>query len=386
VTLEPPEANTRSATIKIVHLLYDETPMTFPGLKNDVFLRALLREPVPYTPLWLMRQAGRYLPEYNQTRARAGSFMGLASDPDYAAEVTLQPLERFDLDAAILFSDILTLPDAMGLGLDFAAGEGPRFARTVRTEAEVAALAVPDMARLQYVFDAVSLVRKQLDGKVPLIGFAGSPWTVACYMVEGRGSDDYRQIKTLLYARPDLLHRILTINAQATAQYLNAQIAAGAQAVMLFDSWGGVLADGLYQQFSLTYTQQVIQALTREAQGRRVPVIVFTKGGGLWLEDMAASGCDAVGLDWTVNLGDARRRTGDRVALQGNLDPMALFGGEQAIRTQARRVLASFGEVGHGGHVFNLGHGISRFTPPEAVQVLVDEVHTCSRSYHRSAQ
>jgi len=357
--------------------------VAFPTLKNDVFLRALRREPVPYTPIWLMRQAGRYLPEYQQTRARAGSFMGLATSPDAAAEVTLQPLERFDLDAAILFSDILTLPDAMGLGLNFAVGEGPRFAKTVRTEADVAALEVPDMAKLQYVFDAVGVIRNSLDGKVPLIGFAGSPWTVACYMVEGRGSDDYRHVKTLLYARPDLLHRILDINAQATAQYLNAQIAAGAQAVMIFDSWGGVLADGLYQQFSLAYTRKVVESLTREAENRRVPVIVFTKGGGLWLEDIAVCGCDAVGLDWTVNLAQARCRTGDRVALQGNLDPMALFGGEAAIRAEARRVLASFGTVGNGGHVFNLGHGISRFTPPEAVSVLVDEVHTASRVYHQ---
>jgi len=357
--------------------------VAFPTLKNDVFLRALLREPVPYTPIWLMRQAGRYLPEYQQTRARAGSFMGLAMNPDYAAEVTLQPLARFDLDAAILFSDILTVPDAMGLGLDFAVGEGPRFAKTVRTEADVAALAVPDMAKLQYVFDAVTVIRKNLDGKVPLIGFAGSPWTVACYMVEGRGSDDYRQVKTMLYARPDLLHRILAINAQATAQYLNAQIAAGAQAVMIFDSWGGVLADGLYQQFSLAYTRKVVESLTREAEGRRIPAIVFTKGGGLWLEDIAACGCDAVGLDWTVNLAQARRRIQDRVALQGNLDPMALFGGESAIRAEARRALASFGAVGAGGHVFNLGHGISRFTPPEAVSVLVDEVHAASRLYHQ---
>ncbi|MDX3893714.1 uroporphyrinogen decarboxylase [Pusillimonas sp.] len=354
--------------------------MSSPTLKNDVFLRALMREPVPYTPLWLMRQAGRYLPEYNQTRARAGSFLGLAQNPDYACEVTLQPLQRFDLDAAILFSDILTIPHAMGLGLDFVAGEGPRFAKPVRNEEDVARLAVPDMARLQYVFDAVSVIRKELDGKVPLIGFAGSPWTIGCYMVEGQGSDDYRLIKSMLYARPDLLHRMLNVNAQATSQYLNAQIQAGAQAVMIFDSWGGVLADGLFQEFSLAYTRQVVQGLTREREGRRVPVIVFTKGGGLWLEDIAASGCDAVGLDWTVNLSQARRRTQDKVALQGNIDPMALFGGEQAIRNEARRVIDDFGPVGEGGHVFNLGHGISRFTPPEAVATLVDEVHSYSRT------
>jgi uroporphyrinogen decarboxylase len=351
-------------------------------LKNDVFLRALLREPVPYTPIWLMRQAGRYLPEYNATRARAGSFMGLAQNPEYATEVTLQPLARYDLDAAILFSDILTVPDAMGLGLDFAPGEGPRFAQPVRTEDDVARLAVPDMAKLQYVFDAVALIRRELDGKVPLIGFAGSPWTIACYMVEGRGSADYRQIKSMLYARPDLLHRILEINAQATLQYLNAQIQAGAQAVMLFDSWGGVLADGLFQQFSLAYTRKVVDGLIREHQGRKVPVIVFTKGGGQWLEDIVACGCDAVGLDWTVNLGQARQRVKDTVALQGNLDPMTLFGGAQAIRAEARRTLDSYGAVGRGGHVFNLGHGISQFTPPEAVAELVDEVHSHSRALH----
>ncbi len=352
------------------------------ALKNDVFLRALLREPVPYTPIWLMRQAGRYLPEYRATRAQAGSFMGLAQNTDYATEVTLQPLARYPLDAAILFSDILTVPDAMGLGLDFAAGEGPRFARPVRDEADVARLAVPDMERLRYVFDAVSSIRRELDGRVPLIGFAGSPWTIACYMVEGKGSDDYRQIKTLLYSRPDLLHRILDVNAEATTRYLNAQIDAGAQAVMIFDSWGGVLADGLYQAFSLAYTRKVIAGLRREHEGRRVPVIAFTKGGGMWLEDIAASGCDAVGLDWTVNLGQARARVGDRVALQGNLDPMTLFGSAEAIRAEARRTLDSFGPVGQGGHVFNLGHGISQFTPPEAVSELVDEVHQYSRALH----
>ena len=351
-------------------------------LKNDVLLRALMRQPVPYTPVWLMRRAGRYLPEYNATRARAGSFMGLAQSPDYAAEVTLQPLERFDLDAAILFSDILTVPDAMGLGLSFAQGEGPRFAHPLRTEQDVARLAVPDMSRLQYVFDAVKVIRQQLDGRVPLIGFAGSPFTVACYMVEGKGSDDYRLIKSMLYARPDLLHRILDINAQTTATYLNAQIDAGAQAVMIFDSWGGVLADGLFQQFSLTYTKRVVDALKRDREGRAVPVIVFTKGGGQWLESIATCGCDAVGLDWTVDLAAARRRVGDSVALQGNLDPMALFGGEPALRAEARRVMDAFGPVGQGGHVFNLGHGISQFTPPEAVGVLVDEVHTYSRNLH----
>lgn len=353
-----------------------------PELKNDVFLRALRREPVPYTPIWMMRQAGRYLPEYNQTRAQAGSFMDLAQNPEYACEVTLQPLRRFALDAAILFSDILTVPDAMGLGLSFQAGEGPRFARPVRTETEVAALQVPDMDRLRYVFDAVTLIRRELDGRVPLIGFSGSPWTLACYMVEGAGSTDYRQIKTMLYQRPDLLQRILEVNTLAVKEYLNAQISAGAQAIMVFDSWGGVLADGLFQRFSLAYTQRVLDGLLREYDGRHIPSIVFTKGGGQWIEDIAAIGCDAMGLDWTVNLAAARRRTGDRVALQGNLDPMALFGGDQAIRAEVRRVLADFGPVGDGGHVFNLGHGISQFTPPEAVSSLVDEVHEASRAYH----
>jgi uroporphyrinogen decarboxylase len=351
-------------------------------LKNDVFLRALLRQPVPYTPIWMMRQAGRYLPEYNQTRAEAGSFLGLAQNPEYACEVTLQPLRRFDLDAAILFSDILTVPDAMGLGLQFVTGEGPRFERPLRDESAIAALRAPDMDRLRYVFDAVSLVRRELDGSVPLIGFSGSPWTLACYMVEGQGSSDYRQIKTLLYQRPDLLHRILDVNAQAVQAYLNAQIRAGAQAVMVFDSWGGVLADGMFQEFSLRYTRQVLDGLVREHEGRRVPVIVFTKGGGQWIVDIAAIGCDAVGLDWTASLGAARRAVADRVALQGNLDPMALFGGDAAIRAETRRVLADFGPVGAGGHVFNLGHGISQFTPPEAVVSLVDEVHSASRAYH----
>lgn len=351
-------------------------------LKNDIFLRALMREPVPYTPLWLMRQAGRYLPEYKETRARAGSFMGLAQNREYACEVTLQPLRRFDFDAAILFSDILTIPHAMGLGLDFVAGEGPQFAHPLRTEADVKKLAIPDMASLQYVFDAVALIRKELDGKVPLIGFAGSPWTIGCYMVEGRGSSDYRLIKSMLYSRPDLLHHILEINAQTTIEYLNQQVKAGAQALMIFDSWGGVLADNLFNEFSLQYTRKVVQGLIRENEGRTVPVIVFTKGGGQWLEQIAQCGADAVGLDWTVNLAQARKRVNDSVALQGNLDPMVLFGGEEAVRTQARQVIDDFGPVGQGGHVFNLGHGISQFTPPEAVSALVDEVHSYSRSKH----
>ncbi len=356
--------------------------MNFPTLKNDIFLRALLREPVPYTPLWMMRQAGRYLPEYNATRARAGSFLALAQNPAYACEVTLQPLERYELDAAILFSDILTVPHAMGLGLDFVQGEGPRFAHPVRTEDDVRKLQVPDMARLQYVFDAVTLIRQELGGRVPLIGFAGSPWTIACYMVEGQGSSDYRLIKSLVYSRPDLAHRLLQVNADATIQYLNAQIEAGAQAVMIFDSWGGVLANGVFQEFSLAYTRKVIEGLKREHDGQKVPVIAFTKGGALWAEEIAASGCDAMGLDWTASLGQVRARVNDSVALQGNLDPNVLFAPEAEIRAQARKVIDDFGPVGKGGHVFNLGHGISRFTPPEAVLALVDEVHTYSRRMH----
>jgi uroporphyrinogen decarboxylase len=360
----------------------------FETLKNDTFLKALHREPTEHTPVWLMRQAGRYLPEYCATRAKAGSFMGLATQPELACEVTLQPLARYPLDAAILFSDILTVPDAMGLGLSFAQGEGPRFAHPVRDEAAVAKLAVPDMAKLQYVFDAVTLIRKELHGRVPLIGFSGSPFTLACYMVEGAGSDDYRLIKTMMYQRPDLLHRMLAINADAVAQYLNAQIAAGAQAVMIFDSWGGVLSDGLFQQFSLAYTRRVIEQLPREFAGARIPSIVFTKGGGPWLEEIAACGADCVGLDWTVNLGQARARVGDRVCLQGNLDPMALFAGSDQLEREVVRTLESFGHAANGrpaGHVFNLGHGISQFTPPESVAVLVNAVHEHSRKMHRQA-
>ncbi len=354
----------------------------FAPLQNDTFLRALRRQPTDYTPLWLMRQAGRYLPEYCATRAKAGSFMGLATNVDYATEVTLQPLERYKLDAAILFSDILTVPDAMGLGLSFAAGEGPRFATPVRDEAAVAQLEVPDMAKLRYVTDAVTSIRKALNGRVPLIGFSGSPWTLACYMVEGKGSDDYRLVKSMMYSRPDLMHRMLEVTADAVAVYLNAQIEAGAQAVMIFDSWGGVLADGAFQTFSLAYTRRVLAKLHKQWEGVHIPSIVFTKGGGLWIEDIAASDTDAVGLDWTMNLGLARQKVGHKVALQGNLDPNVLFGGEAAIRAEARKVLDSFGP--HAGHVFNLGHGISQYTPPEAVSVLVDEVHSYSAALRQN--
>ena len=353
---------------------------------NDTLLRALLREPTERTPVWLMRQAGRYLPEYNATRKRAGSFLALAKTPSLATEVTLQPLDRYQLDAAILFSDILTVPDAMGLGLYFADGEGPRFERPVRTEADVARLAVPDPGTsLRYVLDAVREIRRALSNRVPLIGFSGSPFTLACYMVEGGGSDDFRTIKTMLYRRPDLLHRILAINAKAVADYLNAQIDAGAQAVMIFDSWGGVLAHDAFRTFSLEYTAEVLRLIKPEHEGERIPTISFTKGGGLWLQDLAATGCDAVGVDWTVDLGRARRQIDDRCALQGNLDPMALFADDRAIQAEVRRALESFGPPRRpdgrwGGHVFNLGHGISQFTPPEAVATLVDAVHAESRA------
>ena len=356
----------------------------FAPLQNDSFLRACLRQPTPHTPVWLMRQAGRYLPEYCATRAKAGSFMGLATNVDYATEVTLQPLERYPLDAAILFSDILTVPDAMGLGLSFAAGEGPRFAYPVRDEAAVAALALPDLNRLRYVFDAVRSIRQALAGRVPLIGFSGSPWTLACYMVEGAGSDDYRLVKSMMYARPDLMHRILQVNADAVAGYLNAQIEAGAQAVMVFDSWGGVLADGAFQTFSLAYTARVLAQLHRSHEGRVVPRIVFTKGGGLWLDEMAGLDCEVLGLDWTVNLGRARALLGHCKALQGNIDPNVLFAPPERIEAEVARVLGSFGRPHQGEgngptHIFNLGHGISQYTPPDHVAALVQAVHQHSR-------
>jgi len=353
-------------------------------LKNDTFLRALLRQPTEYTPLWLMRQAGRYLPEYCETRRRAGSFLDLCKNKDLACEVTLQPLARYDLDAAILFSDILTVPDAMGLGLYFAEGEGPRFERPLREEWEIRNLSVPDPnVELAYVMDAVSEIRRALDGSVPLIGFSGSPWTLACYMVEGQSSSDYRKVKTMAYARPDLMHHILTVTADAVTAYLNAQIEAGAQAVMVFDSWGGVLSEAAYEEFSLAYLRRVVQGLTREHDGQRVPSIVFTKGGGLWIERIAGIGCDAVGLDWTMDIGRARALVGDRVALQGNLDPNVLFAPPEVVAREARRVLDAFGP--HPGHVFNLGHGISQFTPPESVSVLVETVHEHSRKLRSGA-
>ena len=353
-------------------------------LHNDRLLRALRRQPVDVTPVWLMRQAGRYLPEYRATRARAGSFMTLCQTPELACEVTLQPLARFPLDAAILFSDILTIPDAMGLGLSFSEGEGPQFARPVRSAADIDRLAVPDPeVELRYVMDAVRLIRRELAGRVPLIGFAGSPWTLATYMVEGGSSKDYAQIKGLLYNQPEALHRLLDVTARAVTAYLNAQVAAGAQALMVFDTWGGILAPRAYRAFSLAYMARIIAGLTRAVEGQPLPVILFTKGGGAWLEDIAATGCDAVGVDWTVDLGDARRRVGNRVALQGNLDPAALYATPDRIRQQVAQVLADFGSGP--GHVFNLGHGIQPGVEPDAVRALVDAVHELSAPCPASA-
>ncbi len=347
-------------------------------LKNDTFLRALLRQPTEHTPIWLMRQAGRYLPEYCETRRRAGNFMNLCKNPRMACEVTLQPLARFELDAAILFSDILTVPDAMGLGLYFAEGEGPKFERPLREEWEIRNLAAPDPdVELRYVMDAVAEIRRALDNSVPLIGFSGSPFTLACYMIEGGASEDFRTIKSMLYDRPDLLHHVLEVNASAVTAYLNAQIEAGAQAVMIFDTWGGALSNRAYKEFSLAYMARIVADLKREHDGARIPSIVFTKGGGQWLEDIASIGCDAVGLDWTTDIGAARRRVGDKVALQGNLDPMALFAQPEKIAQEARAILDAYGPGS--GHVFNLGHGISQFTPPEHVAALVNAVHEHSR-------
>lgn len=351
------------------------------ALKNDTFLRALLREPTPYTPVWMMRQAGRYLPEYRETRARAGDFLSLCKNTELATEVTLQPLERFPLDAAILFSDILTVPDAMGLGLYFSQGEGPKFERPVRTESEILALPPADMDKLRYVTDAVSSIRKALDGRVPLIGFSGSPWTLACYMVEGGASSDFRTIKTLAYNRPDLMHHLLRVVTTSVVEYLNAQIAAGAQAVQIFDTWGGALGHAAYHEFSLNYMQTIISQLTREADGRRVPVIVFTKQGGQWIDAIAQSGCDAVGLDWTTDLAVAREKVGARVALQGNFDPVVLHASPEAIEREVARILESYGSGS--GHVFNLGHGIHQTVPPEHAAAFVDAVHRLSPKYHQ---
>jgi uroporphyrinogen decarboxylase len=342
-------------------------------LKNDLLLRALLRQPTPRRPVWLMRQAGRYLPEYRKTRAKAGGFLAMCTTPEIACEITLQPVERYPLDAAILFSDILTIPNAMNLGLNFETGEGPKFERPVRAPSDIDKLRVPDPGSdLKYVVDAVRLIRRELNGRIPLIGFAGSPWTVATYMVEGGGSKGFGIIKRMLYESAAELHRLLKVLAVATVSYLNAQIAAGAQAVMLFDTWGGVLTPAQFAEFSLHYMAEVVAALTREAEGRRVPSIVFTKGGGAWLPAIAAIGCDALGVDWTTDLREARRAVGDRVALQGNLDPSALFAPPDVLRTETLRVLQSYGTGA--GHVFNLGHGITPDVDPERVAVLVETV------------
>ena len=351
-------------------------------LKNDRLLRALLRQPVDVTPVWIMRQAGRYLPEYRAVREQAGDFKTLCTTPELACEVTLQPLRRFALDAAILFSDILTIPDAMGLGLYFTEGEGPQFKKPVRTAADVAALPIPDPeSELKYVMDAVRLIRRELHGQVPLIGFAGSPWTLATYMVEGGGSKDFALVKSMMFDQPQLMHRLLDVLARAVAAYLNAQVAAGAQALMLFDTWGGVLTPRDYREFSLRYMERIVQGLTREHEGRRVPVILFTKNGGQWLETMADSGADALGIDWTTDLGDARARVGQRVALQGNMDPSILYASPERIRREVETVLASYGQGS--GLVFNLGHGIHPHVNPDKVAVVVDAVHDLSRQYHQ---
>jgi uroporphyrinogen decarboxylase len=351
-------------------------------LQNDLLLRALLRQPTPRTPLWMMRQAGRYLPEYRATRAKAGSFLKLCMNPELACDVTLQPLVRYRLDAAILFSDILTVPHAMNVGLSFETGEGPRIERPVRTSADIDRLPIPDPeGELRYVMDAVRTIRRELDGRVPLIGFAGSPWTVGTYMVEGGSSRNFEHIKGMLYGAPGQLHRLLEVITRATLAYLNAQIAAGAQAVMVFDTWGGALTPSDYREFSLRYMQQIVAGLTREAEGRRVPVILFTKGGGEWLSAMAATGCDALGVDWTTDLADARRIVQDKVALQGNLDPSVLYAPPAQIREQVGRVLASYGRGP--GHVFNLGHGIHPEVPPEHALAMIEAVHELSPQYHQ---
>lgn len=351
-------------------------------LKNDRFLKALLRQPVDCTPVWMMRQAGRYLPEYRATRAKAGDFMSLCKNAELACEVTLQPLERYPLDAAILFSDILTIPDALGLGLYFEEGEGPRFRKQVRTEADIRELkAIRAADDLSYVMDAVKTIRRELNGRVPLIGFSGSPWTLATYMVEGGSSKDFRRAKTMAFDQPELMHQLLELLADSVIDYLNEQIKSGAQAVQIFDTWGGALSAHAYQEFSLKYMEKIVRGLIREQEGRKVPVILFTKNGGLWLESMVASGCDALGLDWTINIGEARRRVGDRVALQGNMDPVMLYASPAAIHAEVGRILADFGAGA--GHIFNLGHGITPDVKPEHAGAFIEAVHELSAQYHR---
>lgn len=347
-------------------------------LKNDRYLKALLKQPVDMTPVWMMRQAGRYLPEYKAVRKEAGDFMSLCKNPELACEVTLQPLRRFELDAAILFSDILTIPDAMGLGLYFETGEGPRFERTIRSAKAVADLPIPDPEQeLGYVMDAVRTIRKALNGDVPLIGFSGSPWTLATYMVEGGSTKTFNVIKRLAFSEPAVMHALLDKLADSVILYLNAQIAAGAQSVMIFDTWGGVLSPRDYQAFSLQYMEKIVSGLTREVDGQKVPVTLFTKNGGQWLEKIAATGCDALGLDWTTDIADAQRRVGDKVALQGNMDPSMLYAPPERIREEVATILAGFD--GNTGHVFNLGHGIHQDVPPEHAKVFIDAVHELSR-------
>jgi len=354
---------------------------TMTELKNDRFLRALACEPVDITPVWMMRQAGRYLPEYRELRAKAGDFLSLCKNKELACEVTIQPLERYDLDAAILFSDILTIPDAMGQGLYFEEGEGPRFRKIVRTEKDVEALPIANTERdLSYVTDAVSTIRKELNGRVPLIGFSGSPWTLATYMVEGGSSKDFRHIKAMMYSQPEVIHQLLEKLALSVIDYLNSQIKAGAQAVQIFDTWGGNLSDVAYKEFSLAYMQKIVSGLIKEHDGRKVPVILFTKGGGLWLPEMAGVGADALGLDWTMDIGRARALVGDKVALQGNMDPSVLYSSPKQIRAEVERILKSYGSGA--GHVFNLGHGIHQFVNPEHAGVFVDAVHEFSAQYH----
>ncbi len=348
--------------------------MNFAPLQNDRLIKALLRQPTDTTPVWIMRQAGRYLPEYRETRKQAGSFLDLCKNKELACEVTLQPLRRFDLDAAILFSDILTIPDAMGLGLYFSEGEGPKFERPLRRRADIEKIGVPDPSEsLRYVTDAVSLIRQELNGKVPLIGFSGSPWTLSTYMVEGGSSKDYRHVKGMMYDDPATLHRLLHTLAQSVTAYLNAQIEAGAQAVMVFDTWGGVLSPDCYREFSLNYMQQIVSQLKRNHDDQTIPVTLFTKGGAQWIEETAATGCDAIGLDWTINIAEARQRVGTQVALQGNLDPCILYASPETIKDAVKNIMTDFGN--HTGHVFNLGHGIHPTVKPEHLGVVIDSVH-----------
>ncbi|MBK8188465.1 MAG: uroporphyrinogen decarboxylase [Cellvibrio sp.] len=350
-------------------------------LKNDRFLRALLKQPVDVTPVWMMRQAGRYLPEYRASRAKAGDFMGLCTNPELACEVTLQPLERYPLDAAILFSDILTIPDAMGLGLYFETGEGPKFKKVIQSTQDIEQLkAVNPEKDLPYVIDAVRLIRRELNGSVPLIGFSGSPWTLATYMIEGGSSRDFHKTKQMLYNQPEALHQLLSVLADSVVAYLNAQIQAGAQAVQIFDSWGGALSHAAYQEFSLGYMDKIVKGLIKENEGRSVPVILFTKGGGQWIESMAETGAHALGLDWTTDLNQARQRVGHKVALQGNMDPAVLYATPEKIQQEVKRILESYGSGT--GHVFNLGHGITPEVDPANAGAFIDAVHTFSAIYH----